>query len=51
MNTFDLSGRCAVIIGGAQGIGLPIAEHLLDSSASLSLWNADENWWNPQPMA
>jgi NAD(P)-dependent dehydrogenase (short-subunit alcohol dehydrogenase family) len=42
MNTFDLSGRCAVITGGAQGIGLAIAERLLDSGASLSLWDADE---------
>ncbi len=42
MNKIDLSGRCAVITGGAQGIGLAIAERLLASGASLSLWDADE---------
>jgi NAD(P)-dependent dehydrogenase (short-subunit alcohol dehydrogenase family) len=42
MNSIDLSGRCAVITGGAQGIGLAIAERLSESGASLSLWDADE---------
>jgi 3-oxoacyl-[acyl-carrier protein] reductase len=43
MNRFDLAGRCAVITGGAQGIGLAIAERLLESGASLSLWDANED--------
>ena len=42
MNQIDLSGRCAVITGGAQGIGLSICERLLASGAALSLWDADE---------
>ncbi len=42
MNHIDLSGRCAVITGGAQGIGLSICERLLASGATLSLWDADE---------
>jgi 2-dehydro-3-deoxy-L-rhamnonate dehydrogenase (NAD+) len=42
MNEIDLSGRCAVITGGAQGIGLSIAERLLASGASVSLWDVDE---------
>lgn len=42
MNRIDLAGRCAVITGDAQGIGLAIAERLLASGASLSLWDADE---------
>lgn len=42
MNQIDLRGRCAVITGGAQGIGRAIAERLLDSGASLSLWDADD---------
>jgi 2-dehydro-3-deoxy-L-rhamnonate dehydrogenase (NAD+) len=42
MNKIDLSGRCAVITGGAQGIGLSIAERLLASGASVSLWDVDE---------
>ena len=41
MNQIDLSGRCAVITGGAQGIGLSIAKRLLASGASVSLWDRD----------
>lgn len=41
MNTIDLVGRSAVITGGAQGIGLAIAKRLLDSGASLSLWDGN----------
>jgi 2-dehydro-3-deoxy-L-rhamnonate dehydrogenase (NAD+) len=43
MNRIDLAGRCAVITGGAQGIGLAIAERLLESGASLSLWDVNED--------
>jgi 2-dehydro-3-deoxy-L-rhamnonate dehydrogenase (NAD+) len=43
MNNIDLRGRCAVITGGAQGIGRAIAERFLESGAELSLWDADEN--------
>ena len=43
MNQIDLKKRKAVITGGAQGIGLAIAERLLDSGASLSLWDRDES--------
>ena len=32
-----------MITGGAQGIGLAIAERLLKSGASVSLWDSDEN--------
>jgi 2-dehydro-3-deoxy-L-rhamnonate dehydrogenase (NAD+) len=42
MNKIDLEGNCAVITGGAQGIGRAIAERLLDSGASVSLWDMDE---------
>ena len=42
MNQIDLKNRNAVITGGAQGIGLAIAERLLDSGASVSLWDCDE---------
>ncbi len=41
MNTIDLRGRCAVITGGAPGIGLAIARRLLASGAFVSLWDAD----------
>ena len=42
MNQIDLKDRKAVITGGAQGIGLAIAERLLDSGALVSLWDCDE---------
>ncbi len=42
MNRIDLGGRRAVITGGAQGIGLAIAESLLAFGASVSLWDADD---------
>ena len=41
MNRIDLEGKRAVITGGAQGIGLAIAERLLDSGAAVSLWDRD----------
>jgi 2-dehydro-3-deoxy-L-rhamnonate dehydrogenase (NAD+) len=41
MNQIDLKGRRAVITGGAQGFGRAIAERLLQSGASVSLWDRD----------
>ena len=43
MNQIDLKNRNAVITGGAQGIGLAIAERLLESGASVSIWDRDES--------
>ncbi|MFQ5985485.1 MAG: SDR family NAD(P)-dependent oxidoreductase [Alphaproteobacteria bacterium] len=42
MNTIDLEGRKAVVTGAARGIGLAIAERLVASGASVSLWDVDE---------
>ena len=42
MNQIDLAGRRAVVTGGGQGIGRAIAERLLESGASVSLWDRDE---------
>ena len=42
MNNIDLNNQTAVITGGAQGIGLAIAERFLDSGASICLWDRDE---------
>ncbi|MDH5410532.1 MAG: SDR family oxidoreductase [Alphaproteobacteria bacterium] len=42
MNNIDLTGRCAVITGGAQGIGRAIAERFLDSGAAVCLWDQDK---------
>ena len=41
MNRIDLEGRCAVVTGGARGIGLAIAGRLLDSGAAVALWDVD----------
>jgi len=41
MNQIDLTGRVAVITGGAQGIGMAIAERMLRSGASVVLWDVD----------
>jgi 3-oxoacyl-[acyl-carrier protein] reductase len=41
MNQIDLNGRVAVITGGAQGIGLAIAQRLLQSGAQVILWDID----------
>jgi len=46
MNHIDLNQRNAVITGGAQGIGLSVAARLLDSGASVSLWDRDGNALN-----
>lgn len=41
MNQIDLSGRRAVVTGGAQGIGLSIVNRFLVSGAKVSLWDQD----------
>ena len=41
MNRIDLDGRRAVVTGGAQGIGRAVAERLMASGASVSLWDRD----------
>ncbi|MEM7445609.1 MAG: SDR family NAD(P)-dependent oxidoreductase, partial [Pseudomonadota bacterium] len=41
MNQLNLNDRVAVITGGAQGIGLAIAERVLASGGSVSLWDRD----------
>jgi 3-oxoacyl-[acyl-carrier protein] reductase len=41
-NRIDLAGRIAVVTGGAQGIGRAIVERLLDSGASVAIWDRDQ---------
>ena len=45
MNHIDLSGRTAVITGGAQGIGYATAQRMLNSGARVVLWDR-----NPQAL-
>src|SRR5262249_54542595 len=40
-NRYDLAGRCAIVTGGARGIGRAIACLLADSGASVWIWDAD----------
>ncbi|MCL4747095.1 MAG: SDR family oxidoreductase [Burkholderiaceae bacterium] len=39
MNRIDLSGRCAVVTGGASGIGLAVCERLAASGARVAIWD------------
>jgi len=41
-NTIDLSGRKAVVTGGAQGIGRAIVERFLESGADVAIWDRDQ---------
>ena len=42
MNQLDLNNRTAVITGGARGIGRAIAERMLQSGATVAIWDRDE---------
>jgi 2-dehydro-3-deoxy-L-rhamnonate dehydrogenase (NAD+) len=46
MNQIDLKNRHAVVTGGAQGIGFAIAQRLVASGASVSLWDRDADLLN-----
>ena len=41
MNQIDLKNRVAVVTGGAQGIGYAISQRLLQSGASVVMWDMD----------
>src|SRR5215210_118064 len=41
MNRLDFAGRTAVITGGAAGIGLAVAQRLVESGARVALWDRD----------
>jgi len=42
MNRIDLSGRVAVVTGGAQGFGRAISERFVDSGARVAIWDLDQ---------
>ena len=39
-NTYDLSGKMAIVTGGAKGIGRAITERLMASGAAVWVWDA-----------
>jgi 2-dehydro-3-deoxy-L-rhamnonate dehydrogenase (NAD+) len=41
LNTYDLTGRRAVVTGAAQGFGRAITERFLASGASVAMWDLD----------
>ena len=41
MNAIDLTGRSAVVTGGARGIGYTCAKRLSQSGAAVALWDMD----------
>ena len=41
MNELDLKGRVAIVTGAARGIGYAVAERVLRSGGSVSLWDRD----------
>lgn len=42
MNTYDLSGKTAVVTGAAQGIGLAVARRLSASGAKIASWDTSK---------
>jgi 3-oxoacyl-[acyl-carrier protein] reductase len=42
VNKIDLEGRCAIVTGGARGIGFAVVERLVASGAKVSIWDLDE---------
>jgi len=41
MNRIDLKDRCAVVTGGAAGIGLAVAQRFAASGARVAIWDLD----------
>jgi len=42
LNKIDLTGRCAVVTGGAQGFGRAITERFVASGAKVAIWDFDQ---------
>lgn len=42
MNRYDFENRIAIVTGGAQGIGLAVAERMLEGGARVAIWDRDE---------
>ena len=42
MNRMDFNDRCAVVTGGAAGIGLAVAKRIIEGGGRVALWDRDE---------
>jgi 2-dehydro-3-deoxy-L-rhamnonate dehydrogenase (NAD+) len=42
MNIYDLENQVAIVTGGAQGIGYAVAERLVESGATVAIWDQDQ---------
>jgi NAD(P)-dependent dehydrogenase (short-subunit alcohol dehydrogenase family) len=42
MNSYDFENRVAIVTGGGQGIGLTVAERMLQHGGSVAIWDRDE---------
>ena len=51
MNSYDYSGRVAVVTGGSNGIGAAVAERLVISGARVAIWDLDVTKLDPRVAA
>ena len=42
MNSYDFENRVAIVTGGGQGIGLTVAERMLQHGGSVAIWDRDQ---------
>jgi 3-oxoacyl-[acyl-carrier protein] reductase len=42
MNKLDMAGRCAIVTGGASGIGLAVVQRLAASGANVAIWDVND---------
>jgi len=47
MNSYDFDGRVAIVTGGGQGIGLTVAERMINSGARVAIWDRDASLLAP----
>ena len=42
MNNYNLTGRRAIVTGGAQGFGYAITKRFIESGAEVIIWDIDQ---------
>ena len=42
MNDYNLTGRRAIVTGGAQGFGYAITKRFIESGAEVIIWDIDQ---------